>query len=178
MQAHSRKPPPKYCARIVPYKFCTFSAHFLMPPRIFRTNFRGPLRTTSRQYLQGAIIYAPPPPPFLAKRHFPGEGGGGVYFEAPRGRNCIRPPPPFYTPPTPRRVFSGVGGWGCVNFGPVISFQNLQNHLDFRTFPQKSFETCPDHGRSRQMKLVKVGGPDFRRCSELCVLLMFAEPKK
>ena len=64
------------------------------------------------------MIYAPPPPPpFLAKRDFPGEGGGGVYFEAPRGRNFI--PPPFYTPPTPRRVFSGVGGWGCIKFGPV-----------------------------------------------------------
>ena len=39
----------------------------------------------------------PPPTPFLAKRHFPGEGGGGVYFEAPRGRNFIRPPL-LYTP--------------------------------------------------------------------------------
>ena len=59
---------------------------------------------------QGKIIYAPPPPtPFLVIRHFSGEGGGGVYFEAPRGRNFIRPPP-FYTPPAPRRVFSGVGG--------------------------------------------------------------------
>ena len=51
-------------------------------------------------------------------RHFSGEGGGGVYFEAPRGRNFIRPP--FYTPPTPRRVFSGVGGWACIKFGPVF----------------------------------------------------------
>ena len=36
--------------------------------------------------------YARPPTPFLARRHFSGEGGGGVYFEAPRGRNFIRPP--------------------------------------------------------------------------------------
>ena len=28
--------------------------------------------------------------------------------------------PPFYTPPTPRRVFSGVGGWGCIKIGPVF----------------------------------------------------------
>ena len=63
-------------------------------------------------------LYKPSPPPFLAKRHFSGEGGGGVYFEAPRGRNFIRPP--FYTPPTPRRVFSGMGGWGCIKFGPVV----------------------------------------------------------
>ena len=68
--------------------------------------------------IQGEIIYAPPPsPPFLAIRHFSGEGGGGAYFEAPRGRNFI--PPPFYTPPTLRRVILGVGGWGCIKFGPV-----------------------------------------------------------
>ena len=42
-------------------------------------------------------IRPPPPPPFLAKRHFSGEGGGGVYFEAPRSRNFIRPP--FIHPP-------------------------------------------------------------------------------
>ena len=42
-----------------------------------------------------------------------------TYLEAPRGRNFIRPPPPLYTPPTPRRVFSGMGGWGCIKFGPA-----------------------------------------------------------
>ena len=56
VQARSRKLPPKYCARIVPYKFCTFSAHFLMPPRMFRTNFQGPLRTTPRTYF--CIIFS------------------------------------------------------------------------------------------------------------------------
>ena len=66
----------------------------------------------------------PPPPPFLAKRHFPGEGGGGVYFEAPRGRNFIPPPPLLYTPTPTRRVFSGVGGWGCIKFGSVKLVQN------------------------------------------------------
>ena len=35
-------------------------------------------------------------------------GGRVVYFEAPRGRNFICHP--SYTPPTPRRVLSGVGG--------------------------------------------------------------------
>ena len=40
--------PPKYCARIVPHKFCTISAHFLVPPRMFRTHFRGPLGTILR----------------------------------------------------------------------------------------------------------------------------------
>ena len=66
-------------------------------------------------------LYTPPPSPhFLAKRHFSREGGGGVYFEAPRGRNFIRPP--FYTPPTPRRVFSEMGGVGVYKIWPRISF--------------------------------------------------------
>ena len=39
---------PQNCARIVPHKFCTISAHFLMPPHMFCTNFRGPLGTTPR----------------------------------------------------------------------------------------------------------------------------------
>ena len=62
------------------------------------------------------------PPPFLAKRQFSGEGGGDVYFEPPRGRNFIRPAP-FIHPPTPRKVFSGVGGWGCIKFGPATKKQ-------------------------------------------------------
>ena len=43
----------------------------------------------------------PPPLPFLAKRHFPGEGGGCVHLEAPRGRNFIRPPPLNFIHPHP-----------------------------------------------------------------------------
>ena len=27
--------------------------------------------------------------------------------------------PPFIRPPTPTRVFSGVGEWGCIEFSPV-----------------------------------------------------------
>ena len=38
-------------------------------------------------------IRPPPPPPFSGQKAFSGEGGGGVYFEAPRGRNFIRPLP-------------------------------------------------------------------------------------
>ena len=70
-----------------------------------------------RNYLQRP----PPLPPFLAKKQFSGEGGGGVYSEPPRSRNFICSL--FCTPPTPRRVFSGVGGWwGCIKFGPVEGF--------------------------------------------------------
>ena len=58
----------------------------------------------------------PPPPPILAKRHSPGEGGGGVYFEVHAAG--ILYPPPIYTPPTPRRVFSGVGGVGVYKIWP------------------------------------------------------------
>ena len=39
---------------------------------------------------------------------------GGCIFRTPRGRNFI-PPPLLYTPPTPRRVVSGVGV--CIKFG-------------------------------------------------------------
>ena len=57
----------------------------------------------------------------ISGQKVPGEGGGGVYFEAPRGRNFIPPPPPpFIHRPTRRRVFSGVGGWGCIKFGRVV----------------------------------------------------------
>ena len=39
-------------------------------------------------------LYTPPPPfpHFWPKGIFQGRGGGGVYFEPPRGRNFIRPP--------------------------------------------------------------------------------------
>ena len=76
-----------------------------------------------------ADVYAPPPPP-ISVRHFLGEGGEGVYFEAPRGRNFIPPPPPFlYTPPHPQKLIFRVGGWGCIKVGPVkmlSGFQELQ----------------------------------------------------
>ena len=96
-------------------------------------------------------IRPPPLPPFLAKRHFPGEGGGGVYFEAPRGRNFI--PPPFYTPPTPRRVFSGVGGgWGCIKFGPV-SYLILQVCISFLRFFRQ--QCCDQSGHIQNGKLAR-----------------------
>ena len=46
-------------------------------------------------------------------------GGWGCIFWGPT-RQEFYTPPPFYTPPTPRRVFSGVGGWACIKFGPVF----------------------------------------------------------
>ena len=71
--------------------------HFSLTLNPFR-DFR---ETPSRDKL-----YPPPPSPhFWPKGIFQGRGVGGVYFEAPRGRNFIRLFP-FYTPPTPRRVFS------------------------------------------------------------------------
>ena len=65
--------------------------------------------------VQGEIIY--PPPPFRPEDLCQRGGGGGVYLEAPRGR-ILYPPPLFYMPPTPRRVFSRVGVWGCINLVP------------------------------------------------------------
>ena len=70
--------------------------------------------------LQGEIIYAPPPSPHLwLKGIFQGRGVG-VYILRPHAAGILYAPP-FYTPPTPRRVFSGVGGWGCIKLGPVNS---------------------------------------------------------
>ena len=62
-------------------------------------------------FIPEEIIYAPPH--LGPEGIFQGRGGGGVYFEAPRGRNCFHPPLSIYhTPPTPRRVISGVGDGG------------------------------------------------------------------
>ena len=81
-----------------------------------------PVAKSTFVIIQGETIYAPPlPPPFLAKRHFSG-GGVGVYILRPHAAGILYPPP-FYTPPTPRRVFSGVWGCGRIKFGPVNNFQ-------------------------------------------------------
>ena len=66
-----------------------------------------------------ANLYTPPPthPHFWPWGIFQG-GGWGCIFWGPT-RQEFYTPPPFYTPPTPRRVFSGVGGWACIKFGPV-----------------------------------------------------------
>ena len=75
-------------------------------------------------FFQGEIIYAPPPPPpFFGPEAFFRGGGGGCIFRGPT-RQEFYTPPPFYTPPTPRRVFSGVGGWGCIKIWPRISLSS------------------------------------------------------
>ena len=65
-------------------------------------------------------IHPPPPPPISGPKAFFREGVG-VYILRPQAVGILYAPP-FYTPPTPRRVFSGVGGWGCIKFGPVLKF--------------------------------------------------------
>ena len=54
-----------------------------------------------------------------AKLCFIFQGEGGVYILQPPAAGFLYAPPLFYTPPTPRRVFSGVGG-GCIKFGPSV----------------------------------------------------------
>ena len=61
--------------------------------------------------ISARTVYTPPPF-FWPKGIF-----GGVYFEAPRGRNFI-PPPLYIHPPRPEGYFQG-GGWGCTKLGPV-----------------------------------------------------------
>ena len=54
------------------------------------------------------LVHPPPLPLDFGQKAFLRErGGGGVYFETPRGRIFITPPL-SYTPPTHRRLFSGV----------------------------------------------------------------------
>ena len=108
-------------------------------------------------HIQREIIYTPPP--FLAKRHFPGEGGGGVYFEAPRGRNFIRPP--LYTPPPQEGIFRG-GGWGRIKFGPVA--QQLSGTK--KKQPKEKFLGRISRGRPRIIR-ADVPGQKFRALKTL-----------
>ena len=82
--------------------------------------------TTRGLGIRSEIIYAPPPPHFFNQKRFFREGMGGI-FQTPRGRNFIVPPPLLYTP-HPRRVFSRVGGWGRIKFGPVETEPEFQRH--------------------------------------------------
>ena len=62
-------------------------------------------------------IRPPPLSPFCGQKGIFGGEGGGVYnLEPPRQE--FYTPPLFYTPPTPRRVFSGVGGVGVYKIWP------------------------------------------------------------
>ena len=97
--------------------------------------------------VQGEIIYPPSPPSppsptpplphFWPEGFFPGEGGGGVISNPPT--TGILYPPLFYTPPTPRRVFSGVGGGGVSKFGPptrvTLSLPSSQNSRSSESAP-------------------------------------------
>ena len=70
----------------------------------------------------GEKLYTPPPSPhFWLKGIFQGRGVG-VYILRPHAAGILYAPPPFYTPPTPRRVFSGVGGVGVYKIWPRICF--------------------------------------------------------
>ena len=63
--------------------------------------------------------FIPPPPlrPHFGQKTSFRERGGGVYILKPPAAGFYTPPL-FYTPPTPRRVFSGVGGVGVYKIWP------------------------------------------------------------
>ena len=48
-----------------------------------------------------------------------------MYILSPHAAEILYAPP-FYTPPTPRTVFSGVGGWGRIKFGPATKLNSVQ----------------------------------------------------
>ena len=56
------------------------------------------------------VYTPPPPPPHFGQKTFFRERGGGVYFEAPRGR-ILYPLPLLYAPPL-EGYFQGWGGGG------------------------------------------------------------------
>ena len=73
------------------------------------------------------LYTSPPlPPPFRPEDLFQGEGGG-VYFEAPRGR-ILYTPPLLYA----RRVFSGVvGGVGVYLAGWFLGWSPSRKKTSF-----------------------------------------------
>ena len=81
----------------------------------FRWNFPQFKGNTIYIYI---YIYIPPPPPpspnFWPRGHF---SVRGMYIREAPAAGISYAPRLFYAPPTPRKVFSGVGG--CINFGPV-----------------------------------------------------------
>ena len=76
----------------------------------------------------------------------------GVHILRPPAAGILYPPP-FYTPPTPRRVFSGEGGWVCIKFGPVdlIMSSVPWEHCWILTLPGEVYLSgqpdCVDHAK-------------------------------
>ena len=83
-------------------------------------------------------IRPPPPSPHFGQKACLRERGGGVYILRAPGAGFYTPSL-FYTPPTPRRVFSGLGGWGCIKFGLV---SRVQHFMPQATAHKKSLEPC------------------------------------
>ena len=98
----------------------------VISPKVGQKLFYPPAQNRYMQEKIPGRNYIRPPPPFphfWPKGIFQGRGVG-VYIWRPHAAGILYAPP-FYTPPTPRRVFSGVGGWGCIKFGPVKILEEL-----------------------------------------------------
>ena len=59
-----------------------------------------------------------PPPNFWTEGIFRGGGGPGCTLKPPAA-GIFYASPLLYTPPTPRKLFSGVGEWGRIRFDLV-----------------------------------------------------------
>ena len=127
----------------LPRVFCTTKTLFCTGATLFRTSARGLWRPWPKRpfapspNLQGEIIYPPPFPHFRPEGNFQGRGVG-VYILRPHAARIFYAPP-FSTPPTPRRVFSEVGGYKIwpllTTFGNFLFSGPLPGPLGRKTTP-------------------------------------------
>ena len=102
------------------------------------------------------------------------EGGGGVYFEAPRGKNFICPPPPFIHTPPLGGYFQGWGGVYKIrprNIDHILGGHRLDEQSGLRRI-EADFDNV-QNGRGRS------GGPTSGRAPKsLCSALALRELEK
>ena len=103
------------------------------------------VKKPSGEVLSRPKLYTARPSPISGHKAFLRQGGGDIISRPPA--TGVLYTPPFYTPPTPRRVFSGMGAWACIKFGPVFSrsdFGTASAFLSCLTLLQESHAVHPN----------------------------------
>ena len=88
------------------------------PARVESINIKRPTKRSIPGKDHIYIYTHPPPPPIFWPEGILRGRVEGVNSEPPPCGRIFVGPPLFPTLPTPKRVFSGVGGWGCIEFRP------------------------------------------------------------